>query len=341
LRCLFRTDSFHFAGTNSGVFRSSDDGASWTFANLGGMITGFAGNDDTVLVAKQGGVFRSTDSGAHWDTAGSGITSIYLNGLFPGEGKLFAFTLNAGVFLSTDNGRTWIPSNTGLTNTSVLCMQGRGTDLFVGSSNGGVFRSTDGGVSWNPANTGLTDKRICALAVYGSDIFAATDHGVWRSSSQDETWVDVSEGLPTIVIYCLTVAGDALAAGTFGGGVWTRPLSEIITSAEELAPCHPGQISLEQNYPNPFNPSTTIRYGLPSRSQVMLTVFNALGQQLATLVQGEQAAGYHEAVFDASGLASGVYLYRLQVRPLDSAVGRDSRSGAGDHIQTQRMLVVR
>jgi hypothetical protein len=83
---------------------------------------------------------------------------------------------------------------------------------------------------------------------------------------------------------------------------------------------------LAQNYPNPFNPSTTIRYGLPSRSHVTLTVFNTLGQQAATLVEGEQEGGVYEAVFDASGLASGVYLYRLQ---------------AGGFIQVRKLMVLR
>jgi hypothetical protein len=73
----------------------------------------------------------------------------------------------------------------------------------------------------------------------------------------------------------------------------------------------------------------------------MLTVFNTLGQKVATLVQGEQEAGYHEAVFDASGLASGMYVYRLQVRPLNSAMGRDSKSGAGDFVQARRLLLLR
>jgi CubicO group peptidase (beta-lactamase class C family) len=74
----------------------------------------------------------------------------------------------------------------------------------------------------------------------------------------------------------------------------------------------PERSELHQNYPNPFNPNTTLRYSLPHKSQVLLTVFNTLGQQVATLVQGQQDAGSYEVKFDGSALASGVYFYRLQ-----------------------------
>jgi hypothetical protein len=88
----------------------------------------------------------------------------------------------------------------------------------------------------------------------------------------------------------------------------------------------PKEYSLSQNYSNPFNPSTTIRYGLPQRSQVTLSIFNTLGQQVALLQNGEQEVGYHEVRFEGSGLSSGVYFYRMQ---------------AGSFIETKKFLLVR
>ncbi len=73
----------------------------------------------------------------------------------------------------------------------------------------------------------------------------------------------------------------------------------------------PSTFVLMQNYPNPFNPSTVIRYGLPGRARVTLTVFTVLGQVVRSEVREGQEAGYYEVIFDARGLASGVYFYRL------------------------------
>ena len=74
----------------------------------------------------------------------------------------------------------------------------------------------------------------------------------------------------------------------------------------------PTKYALDQNYPNPFNPNTVIRFSLPTRSYVTLTVFTSLGQQILSLVKGEYAAGIHEVKLDGSGLASGTYFYRMQ-----------------------------
>ncbi|HEY4611441.1 MAG TPA: T9SS type A sorting domain-containing protein [Bacteroidota bacterium] len=73
----------------------------------------------------------------------------------------------------------------------------------------------------------------------------------------------------------------------------------------------PKTFELFQNYPNPFNPTTTINYQLPTPMRVTLKIFNLLGQEVATLIDGEKPAGFHQETFDARTLASGVYVYQL------------------------------
>ena len=100
---------------------------------------------------------------------------------------------------------------------------------------------------------------------------------------------------------------------------------------EETAAATPTIFALEQNYPNPFNPATTISYALPEAATVRLTVFNVLGERVATLVDGKQEAGFYEASFNASELGSGVYFYRI-----------DALGASGERFQeTRKMLLVK
>ena len=88
----------------------------------------------------------------------------------------------------------------------------------------------------------------------------------------------------------------------------------------------PSSCALGQNYPNPFNPTTVIRYEIPSSVVVSLKVYDVLGREVATLADGRQNSGTHSAVFNASGLASGVYFYRLVM---------------GNHVATKKMLFLK
>lgn len=91
----------------------------------------------------------------------------------------------------------------------------------------------------------------------------------------------------------------------------TSSTSTAAEGTDEL----PERFELEQNYPNPFNPATTIGYGLPETTPVRLVVYDASGRQVAVLVDQQQAAGRYEVRFRPDGLASGVYLYRLEAGP--------------------------
>ena len=89
----------------------------------------------------------------------------------------------------------------------------------------------------------------------------------------------------------------------------------------------PAQVELQQNYPNPFNPTTTIEYGVPEKSVVTMEVFNMLGQKVATLINQEaKSAGSYSVQFDASRMASGLYLYRLK---------------AGDTVITKKLTLIK
>ena len=101
--------------------------------------------------------------------------------------------------------------------------------------------------------------------------------------------------------------GAPLELGTVDAG------TTIVTAIEDdVQPPVAQQFELLQNYPNPFNPTTRIDFRLPKQAHVKLDVFNVLGQQVATLVDGQLTAGTHSATFDASQHASGLYFYRLK-----------------------------
>ncbi|GAB5409837.1 MAG: hypothetical protein BalsKO_22020 [Balneolaceae bacterium] len=88
----------------------------------------------------------------------------------------------------------------------------------------------------------------------------------------------------------------------------------------------PSELRLNQNYPNPFNPSTNISFTIPNRSLVTLKIFNSLGQEVATIVDGIQSSGNHSVLWDASSVSSGVYFYQLV---------------SGNEIQTRKMILIK
>lgn len=154
---------------------------------------------------------------------------------------------------------------------------------------------------------------INSLALSGANLFVGTDVGVFLSTDNGASWTDVNAGLTNYYIKSFAISNTNLFAGTYWGGVWKRPLSEIITSVEELSTNLPKRFNLNQNYPNPFNPSTTILYQIKEEGFVRLKVYNLLGQEVAALVNEIKPAGEYSFRFDAANLTSGIYIYSLKV----------------------------
>jgi hypothetical protein len=90
------------------------------------------------------------------------------------------------------------------------------------------------------------------------------------------------------------------------------PTPTLVVEERSLTGAPPNGFSLNQNYPNPFNPTTVITYSIATTGAVTLTVYDLLGQEVATLVDGVRPAGTYAVTWNASGLASGTYIYRLE-----------------------------
>jgi hypothetical protein len=108
-------------------------------------------------------------------------------------------------------------------------------------------------------------------------------------------------------------------------GKKTKLLKKVTTNLEDDTSI-PSKIELMQNYPNPFNPSTNIRFSLSQAEQVTVNVYNTIGQRIETLINRQMTAGSHSVTFNAEGLPSGVYIYRLE---------------AGKYSESQKMLLVK
>ena len=139
-----------------------------------------------------------------------------------------------------------------------------------------------------------------------------------------------------------TRTGDSMVESGFLVDILFRgPLTAV---SEGGGSSIPTSYELSQNYPNPFNPSTTIRYALPRASNVSVIVYNALGQQVAIIVNEQQEAGYHDVVFAGTNLASGVYFYRLSVSPLTTrdlvqSGGQDEQPGG--FVSVKKFILVK
>jgi photosystem II stability/assembly factor-like uncharacterized protein len=312
-------------GAPNGVYRSSDGGISWTFQNMGASIYSVFLTQANSLIASTWyvdfkeilpylDIFRSLD----------GATSNRVLHIFEPSGiwRMFQVreTIYAGWYASQDDGVTWEKQ---LTYVSAALAIGDGE--WIGARQDTVFTIDGEKGRWIRVSV-LPSSVNEIIRDRAGNLYAATNAtGVLKSTDVGQTWEECSAGLGSSTVSSLTCSFDGyLWCGTPDKGIY-RSVSPITGIGTGSIPDE-SRFRLEQNYPNPFNPSTTIRYGLPHKSNVTLSVFNTLGQRVAQLVSNEMETGYHEVKFNGAGLSSGVYFYRIQ---------------AGEFVAIKRLLLLR
>ncbi|MCK6618900.1 MAG: T9SS type A sorting domain-containing protein [Calditrichaceae bacterium] len=312
LLCVsFSGDQGICGGASQTILYSSDASASWNVSQAGffgggfwGAVMlspqfGFVGGENSIFQPLFG---KSTDGGAAWD-----FTAFYLNS---NEGRIYGIDF-------TDINIGYAASG-------------------VWTGEGAISRTIDGGANWTTvlfpgvlygidfpiSNTGLIGFAVGA----GGVILKTTNAGVnWQPQ--------MSGNVQTLRGVYFTDLDNGYVVGEGGAILKTTTGGEPPTGVEAPVPGNriPTSMALRQNYPNPFNPSTTISYYLPQGAAVRLTVYNAAGQAVRTLLNRQQAAGEHTVVWDGRddvgrAASSGVYLYRLE---------------AGSQVASRKMLLVR
>lgn len=188
--------------------------------------------------------------------------------------------------------------------------------LLVSPENGSTGLEIELTLEWESSE----NAENYSLQISDNDNFL---HPIIDQKNITDTSYEVSDLEENTTYYWRVRAVNAGLASDWSE-MWSFTVGEVTSVLVDLGV--PTEYSLFQNYPNPFNPSTTIRYGLPERSHVTLTVYNALGQKITTLVNEEKEASYYEVTFNASNLPSGVYIYQLR---------------AGVYMDTKKFLYLR
>jgi len=268
-------------------------------------------NNNTGYAAGNFGVLKSTDSGTNW------ITVLNANGAYPSWGKIHFVDVNTGfyihdtgmVFKTTNGGLNWTSSQIALSpNFRDIKFLNNNTGIIVGT--GMIFKTTNQGNTWLVVNSIVAQD---FFSVFFADIntgYITAEHTVLKTTNSGNSWFSVfSEPADTIFsAYFINsetgyVCGDEgrVYKTTSGGVLGINPISNQV----------PKEFMLYQNYPNPFNPNTNIQFAIAKASNVKLTIFDAIGREVETLVNEYVSPGTYEVKWDAARFSSGIYFYKI------------------------------
>ncbi len=205
-------------------------------------VTALVWNGNEFWAGTDNGVFVSTDIGTSWTSRNSGLGNLHVQCLTFVGSTLFAGTRGNGIFSSIDSGTTWVSCNTGVTGLYVRSLFFSQNTLFAGMvpgnnyDQGGPVRSTDEGMSWTCVSPGTRSDNVTAFDTIGNHLLMATVFsGVYLSQNEGESWFSADSGLENNTIFSFATMGTFVFAssleGTFlsmdSGASWTLLDSEI------------------------------------------------------------------------------------------------------------------
>lgn len=304
--------NYVYAGTENGLGYTTNNGVNWYNGGVPHEIYSNAASGNIVFAGCKwwsndpGGIYKSSNFGANWvqtsfptlaynDVYG---LEIYGNNIYAGSWS--------GTYVSTNLGSNWISSSSGTSARSFAVIDNY---IFAGGG-GGVFVSTNNGMNWT--QTSLNNGTIHALLNYGFTVFAGgyvNGGGFLITTDNGSTWQNRSEGGAN-AIRAICILNGYIFAGTDGGGVIRRPLSELV-GIKPISGEVPSAYKLEQNFPNPFNPRTKIGFHISKSANVIIKVFDTAGKEISLPVNEYLNAGKYEIIYNAGNISSGIYYYRL------------------------------
>ncbi len=300
-------------------------------------VSADSAGDTTIFAGSSSGVYSSADQGENWKVTGLSSTKMPVNSIIIFNGYIFAATFTEGLFISQDNGLTW--SNTVIVLgssrlpemsapiCSITLFAGQYFNYLIAGSYGRLYyMDYRAGGFYGSVSLDRSAEPLFCFAGRNDTLFAFQYGYLFDLSYNFSELNSERSNIPNLSnkdVYTLALNSRYIFAGTVDG-IWRLSYPETITKAESSQDL-PAGFALEQNYPNPFNPTTVMTYRLPVAGNVTLTVYDILGRPVATLVNERKTAGIHSVKFDAAGLPSGVYFYRLE---------------AGSFVRSRKMILL-
>ncbi len=311
------------AGTQPRVYKSTNKGLNWTVSSFpqaggtsGSNFVTFADANNGIDVCLDGTVASTTDGGANWTTTNPGYAFRYAANV-PGLGTTYVAVGSSGIsYYTRDNGANWLPLTTGTTQTLYSVTASQNYSWAAGNS--GTILKLEGSVL--PVEltsfTAVSQNQQVTLNWITATEINNNGFEVQRSSENSEfVTVGFVRGNGTTTNQSEYIYVDRnISAGNYSYRLKQIDYNGVFeySDAIEVEVLNLDSYVLNQNYPNPFNPSTKIAYVLKEKTNVKILVMNALGEEVAVLVNQTQEQGYHQLDFNASNLPSGIYFYSLQ-----------------------------